>query len=366
MSGQHLSQTSEAPNRAPLWKRALPIVVSLAILVFIFGWVLPQFIDYDAVFRVIGRLDAIEWIVLVVVALLRFVPEGWVFVAAQPGLTIKQGTSLFLTTNALANVPPGGLDLITRYQMSRWWGFPASAATASTVASWIFSTFGRLVLSVIAVALLTVRRIQNDDLDALALIGLLVVVVGSLALFLILRSPALATRIGRTLGRFVRFVAGLFRKEVTTDFGQLVVEFRDQSSDVLKRRWHLGLAASLTAQLASFLVLFLSLRFVGIDSGELHWTVAFAAFAIVAIAGTIPIFNVPGISEAIYIGIFNSVVGDGSTDLVAAAVFVFRILTWVAPIPLGGIAFTRWRDQVRRQGDVDLLDAFDQPGEAPV
>jgi hypothetical protein len=65
----------------------------LVIVVVIFGWVLPQFIDYESVFRAIGEIDAFEWIALVIAAALRFIPEGWVFVAAPPGLTTYQETS---------------------------------------------------------------------------------------------------------------------------------------------------------------------------------------------------------------------------------------------------------------------------------
>ena len=76
----------------------------------------------------------------------------------------------------------------------------------------------------------------------------------------------------------------------------------------------------------------------------------------------IPIFNAPGISEAILIATFNTAAGGGATDEVAAAVFVFRILTWLLPIPFGGFAFTRWRDKVRASGKNEILDAFDDPG----
>jgi hypothetical protein len=358
-------KNSAAAEKAPLWKRLLPIAGGLAIVVFVFGWVLPQFIDYESAFRAIGEIDAFEWIVLIIVAVIRFIPEGWLFVAAQPGLNTKQGMSLFLVANTLSNVPPGGLDLISRYQMTRSWGFPASSATAGTVASWVFATFGKLVMPILAALILATRRIADDQLDFLAIIGLAIVVGGAILLAMVLRSPEGAARVGEPLGRFVRWVAGLFRKEVKTDFARLSQEFREQSADVLRKRWHVGLTAGLAAQLASFMVLFLAIRFVGIGSDQMHWSVAFGAFSIVAAVTTIPIFNAPGIAEATYISIFNSAVGTGATDAVAAAVFVFRILTWVAPIPLGGFAFTRWRDEVRQRGDVDLLDAFDKSDETP-
>lgn len=365
MDDSSKDSSPQSSNEQPLWKRLLPILIGVGIMVFVFVWVLPQFIDYEAVFRAIGNIDGLQWVLLIIAGLVRFLPEGWVFVAAQPGLNTRQGTSLFLVANTLSNVPPGGLDLISRYQMTRSWGFPASSATSGTVASWIFANFAKLVLPIMAVLFLEIQRIRDDELDRLAIIGLVVVVLGAAALWLMLRSPELAVRVGRALGRFVRWVAGLFRKEVKTDFGQLVVEFREQSADVLATRWHVGIAAGLAAQLASFVILLLAIRFVGIGSDQLDWTIAFGAFSMVAIATTIPIFNLPGVAEAIYIATFNAVVGQESTDLVAAAVFVFRIMTWIAPIPLGGIAFTRWRDEVRKSGDQDLLDAFDKPGEAP-
>ena len=84
---------------------------------------LPQFIDYEAVFRAIGSIDAVEWLILIVVAMVRFLPEGGVYVAAQPGSTVGQGVKLYLVSETLASVPPGGLDLVSRYQMTRSWGF---------------------------------------------------------------------------------------------------------------------------------------------------------------------------------------------------------------------------------------------------
>jgi uncharacterized membrane protein YbhN (UPF0104 family) len=45
--------------------------------------------------------------------------------------------------------------------------------------------------------------------------------------------------------------------------------------------------------------------------------------------------------------VLSVAVGGGQADEVAAAVFVFRILTWIMPIPLGGLAYSRWRASVK-------------------
>ena len=339
-----------APESAkqPLWKRLLPIVIGVGIMVFLFGWVLPQFIDYEAVFRAIGNISGPAWILLLVAAALRFIPEGWVYLAAQPGLTTRQGTQLFLVAETLSNVPPGGLDLISRFQMTRSWGFSAASSTS----------LSKLILPIAAVAFLAIDRVQEDGLDSLAFIALIVVVVGSIGVALVLRSPRLATWIGDLLGAVVGWVMGLFRKEPKTDFRKLMHDFRDQASDVLSTRTHWGVLAGLAARIAAFAVLLIAVRSVGITAEAVAWPVVFAAFAAVMTVGVIPIFNLPGITEVILIGTLSRYAGSEFSDEIAAAVFVYRILTWLLPIPFGGFAFNAWRNSVRAAGEEDLLDAF--------
>lgn len=352
------------PDRGPLWKRLVPVLVAVGIVVYLFGWVLPQLIDYRAVFRAIGTIDLVEWIVLVMAAALRVIPEGWVYAAAQPGLSARQGTSLFLVSNALSNVPPGGLDVVSRYQMTRSWGFSAGSATSATLLSWISVTVGRLLVPVVAVFVLGLRGVADGDLDAAAVVGLLVALVIGAVLVLVLRSPRLAIRAGDVLGRFVTWALGLFGRSATTDFGALLREFHTQSADVLQTRWRLSLATGLAAQAATYVVLFLSLRFVGLGSDDLHWSAALAAFALVAIVTTVPLLNIPGIAETVYIAVLTEAAGTGSSDRIAAAVFVFRLLTWLAPIVVGGLAFSRWREGMRRRADADGVDAVDDAGAA--
>ena len=358
-------EVADAPEKPPLWKRMLPMIGTLVIVAFLFGWVLPQFIDYNAVFRAIGKISATEWVILIVVALVRFLPEGAVYMAAQPGLSLGQGTQLFLVSETMTNVPPGGLDLVARYQMGRSWGYQASESTSATIASWVFTTASKLALPIAAVAFLAVRRVRiAEELDLIAVIAFVLVAAGAVGLFLLLRSERLAGRIGEMLGAGIRWAAGFFRKEIKTDFRTLVLEFRGQASDVLRKQSLLGVTVGIIARVASFMVLLLALRFVEIGSDKIHWTEAFAAFAVAMAITVIPIFGMPGIFEAVMISSLNAAAGGGAADEIAAAVFVFRILTWLLPIPFGGIAFTGWRNKVRATGKTDLLDAFDDADEA--
>ena len=355
--------TEGTSGKQPLWKRLLPIVLGVGLVVFLFGYVLPQFIDYEAVFRAIGNISFEAWVVLVIAAGVRFLPEGLLFVAAQPGLSARQGMQLWLVAETLSNVPPGGLDLISRFQMARSWGFSAASSTSATIASWVFATLSKLVLPILAVLFLAIDRIQNDEMDQLGVIALIAVVGGAVVIALVLRSPRLATLVGETLGRFVGWVAGLFRRDIETDFVALVHEFRGEAGQVLRARTHWGLLAGLAARLASFAVFIIAVRAVGIGQDEVSWTIVFAAFAAVMALTVIPIFNMPGLTEVVLISVLTAAAGREFSDQIAAAVFTYRILTWLLPIPFGGFAFNRWRDDVREAGHEDLLEAFEEEPE---
>ena len=327
------------------FKRWLPLIITFGLMLFIFGVVLPQFIDYDAAFRAIGNIGLMAWLTLAILAAWQFIPTGWLLQASLPGSTLKQGVTISTVTSAVANIPPGGIDLIVRFHMSKGWGFSTQAATASTIMTWVFDTTSKLLMPMLAVLALSVVRIQNDDVDFLAILGLAVVLVGGVLIAIGLRSTSFVSGLGRFLTRVVHFTGRVFRRDWAFDLEQGLLEFRDTTSDVLKTRWHVGILAGLANQLTMFLVMLTAVRGVGLSSEQIGTTVVFAAVAVVAVVTTIPIFNAPGLNEALYISILSWAAGSGVSDEIAAAVFVFRLVTWLVPIPIGGISYTRWKER---------------------
>lgn len=331
-------------------KKWLPLIVTVGLMIFIFGFVLPQFIDYEAVFRAISDVSIVAWLVLAILGIWQFVPAGWLLQSSLPGSTLKQGLTVATVTNAVANIPPGGLDLIVRYHMTRGWGFEPQAATASTMLTWIFDTAAKLLMPVLAVLFLSMVRIRDDDLDFLAVLGLAIVVVGAILIAAGLRSTRFVAGLGRVLTRFVHFSSRVFKRDWAVDLEEGLLNFRDQTAVVIKARWHLGILAGLTSQFTLFLVMLTAVRGVGLDSTEIGTTVVFAAVAAVAVVTTIPIFNAPGLNEALYISILSFAAGGGHADEITAAVFVFRLITWLVPIPIGGVSYMRWKERMAQAG----------------
>jgi uncharacterized membrane protein YbhN (UPF0104 family) len=89
------------------------------------------------------------------------------------------------------------------------------------------------------------------------------------------------------------------------------------------------------AKLAWFVVFEVALWCVGIGPDVLPPWAVLAAMAVVGIMSIVPITpGGVGVAEVAYIGILSSVAG-GITEQLTAAVMLFRIAQWLAPIPIG-------------------------------
>jgi uncharacterized protein (TIRG00374 family) len=149
--------------------------------------------------------------------------------------------------------------------------------------------------------------------------------------------------------------------------GESLVRFRGSAIGLLRRRWPILTLATLAGQLSVFLVLLASLRALGVDSGEVSLVEAFAAWSLARVLGSIPI--TPGGLGIVELGLTTALAGFGGNNAgVVAAVLVYRFLTIVPTLVLGGVAAATWRRQgqvgVAAPGPVSVASG-DQVGRAP-
>ena len=144
------------------------------------------------------------------------------------------------------------------------------------------------------------------------------------------------------LRRFVSWVKSRFRRGPVTFGGASFVRFRSEVVDLLARRWHVLTLATLAGSLTVFLLLVLSLRAVGVPASEVDVIEAFAAWSLVRIIGAIPI--TPGGFGIVELGLTTALVAFGGANAgVVAAVLIYRFLTVVPTLVLGGLAAMTWR-----------------------
>jgi uncharacterized membrane protein YbhN (UPF0104 family) len=321
-------EAAPVKERSSTGNRLVRAAVVVGVLVFVFGWLLPQIIDYELVWEALTSLTLTDLLVLTLLSALRIPTEAMVYRAMLPGLRILHGSEAYLSSNVAANVMPPPASSIIQYAYFRAEGFESQASMTGAVGSFVFPQGARIVLPVAAfVVLLAAGQADDEALIITAISVVLVGVVGAL-LWLIGRSEKSARWVGAQLGRFVSWVMTKLNKDPVGDLGDQVVNFRDNAYAIVRRRWLMGSIAVALNLLITYLILVASLRAVGVERSELGLVLIFASFAVAFFAGVvIPITGSGlGVVDVVMVSALNaSATGGVNVNVIVAAVVLWRL-----------------------------------------
>ncbi|RFU23219.1 lysylphosphatidylglycerol synthase transmembrane domain-containing protein [Geodermatophilus marinus] len=335
-----------APPRPPRarWRRALTPVLSLALAAAVLFWFLPQFTSLSAVWDSLRALTWAEAGLLAAVTAWNLLTYQFVVVATMPGLTLRQATVSTLTTTAVSNTVVGGaaIALGLTYGMNFSWGFSRGRTSVSLLVAGLWNNFAKLALPVLALSLLALRSDPSPGRVAAGAAGLAGLVAVVVLLGLLLHSPVAAARIGRGAARVVSAVLRPLGRPPVEGWDRATTRFRERTALLLHARWHVITAATLVSHLSLFLVLLTALRVVGVDAAQVGVLEALAVFAFARLLTAVP-FTPGGLGVVEVALIAGLAAAGGDRALVAAAVLLFRALTYVLPIPLGLGTYVFWR-----------------------
>ena len=336
--------------RHPLFKRLGLGVISLAIVVSTFAFLLPKVADYGNVWKEVEQLSW-GWIAALLVAmainLSTFAPPWMV---ALPGLSFLQAMTVTQASTALSILVPGGLaaGVAGSYGVLRRWRFPVRDVTRAITLTGLWNQFLNLTFPIVAVFLLAMTHQSTAALASVAFIGVAILGVVVTGFVLVLVSRRLAEDIGDVAARFANWGLGKVRRGPVGWSGANFERFRDDAGDFLERRGYLLTIVSLLGSLTVFAVLLVSLRALGVPSSDVTAVEAFAAWALVRLLASIPI--TPGGFGIVELGLTGTLVGFGGANAnVVAAVLVYRFFTTVPTIVLGLAAAFTWRRQARAE-----------------
>ena len=325
-------------------KRLLSIGVSAALLIAIFWFVLPQMADFSDVRSEIGAMTAIELGILAAAAMWNLATYWISMVAATPGLTHRQAMVVTQSTTAVANTIPGGsaISVGLSYAMLGSWGFSKSRSTVSLVVAGIWNNFVKLGMPVLALALLAFQGQASGSRVVSGIAGIGALIASVVVFASILRSETFAFRAGEAAGRAARPIRRILHRGPATGWGDATVKFRDRVVGLVQERWARLTVTSLVGHFSLFAVLLLTLRNIGVSNTDVSWIEALAVFAFVRLLTAIPIM--PGGLGIVEVGLIAGLTtAGGDKGQVAAAVLVYRLLTYVVPILFGVCTYLFWR-----------------------
>jgi uncharacterized membrane protein YbhN (UPF0104 family) len=333
-------------KRQPTWRRALSVGLSVAIVVGVFAYAIPQIADYGAVLDTIAGLTPIELSSVVAITILNLVTYWLANMAALPGLGFWRAAILTQTTTSVANTLPAGgaIAVGLTYQILRSWGFSGTDVTLFVSVTGLWNIFAKLALPIVSVGLLVATGESSGAFVLAAAIGVVVLLLAVGALAGLFSSERVARRIGDAAGRAASWFRRLIRRDPVTDLGDRAVAFRRETIDLVRSRWLWLTLTTVLSHLALFMVLLVALRHVGVSEREVSSAQVLAVFAFGRLISALPITpGGLGVIELGYIGGLRAAAGEAESAAVVAAVLLFRLLTYVVQIPLGGVTFLLWR-----------------------
>jgi len=337
------SESEQIADVKPSKKKAfIAIGAAVVVALIVFGFILPQLVDWKLVGEAIRSASGWDLALLVFLALIRYWPAGWIYSIVLPGLPVKRGTEAWVATTAVASTLPG-FDLVLRLGMYNSWGFPIERATSGMFLSGLVEMSTKISIAIFAV---TIWALVAADLPLLAVaaIAAAVAIGVGVVIAMILRREQTARKVGRIVERILRWGFTKLGRQEPTEVVDRVLAVRLEARDVLGKRWPMAFFAAFIGQAITYSMLTLSLRAVGVNSDLLDWSQILLVQGLAIILTLIPITpGSVGVSALIYIGFFNLLTDGQATDEIAAGVILYRLATWLLPIPIGWILTLRWQ-----------------------
>jgi uncharacterized protein (TIRG00374 family) len=327
-------------------------IITLVILVLVFGVVLPQFGDYDAAWEAIADMDAWQLGMIALATVVMIAIYVLPYPAALPMISYWQAFKVRQTSFMISNVVPAGgaFGLAVQFGMLQSYGIAAAPSTAAIGITGAWNSFVTLSLPVTALIGLAISGQASVEAGAITVVATLAVVVAVVLFALVLRNEETARRIGGWADSFIGRIGRVVKREITVDATGAIVSFRSSIVDVVVDRWLLITLANVGQQLAQFSILYLAIvALQGGWSGPITFFEALAAFAFGRLATFIP---VPpgglGTTDAIITSILVTFGLDNNSAL--ASTMIWRAATYFPQVLIGAGTLLVWRRDQRRSG----------------
>jgi uncharacterized membrane protein YbhN (UPF0104 family) len=342
-------------------RRVLRPLLSLAVVGAI-AWAARTLVDWSQVWAAILDMSWLEITTLAIAAAWNIATYLFVMMAAMPGLSYRDAFLVGQSSTAVSATLPAGsaLGVGMTYGMYASLGHSGPEIALATVLTGIWNNFVKLGLPVVAFAALVVMGDATGTELTAALVGVGALVAAIVLFALMLRSDALAARVGGWLQRAASPVLRLLRRPADPGWDQATVRFRRQTIGLLRRRWLSLSVATVVSHLSLYVVLLLALRHMDVSEQMVSWAQVLAVFSLTRLVTALPV--TPGglgiVEVAMTAGL---VVAGGPRPAVVAAVLIFRVLTLFVQIPIGAACYLYWRATAARRDPSPPDDAVGRP-----
>ncbi len=321
-------------------RRVVLRVLSLVLTVGVLVGVVPRLADLAAAVRMMSRLDT-RWVLALVALAAAALVAAWVALARLiGGVTVVQaGIAHSLSTCVANTVPAGGaVAVAVNLRVYGTFGCGVAQTTQGLLAMGFLDNTVKVVLPLLAGALTPVlpgalRLPPGEAVTA----GIAAAVSVALAV-VVLRSE-------RLIGGIAAWLEAVFRRGRRPGrWRSAAVGYQRGLRSRLVRSGPSAAVAVLAGHVLQVALLVVALRSVGVPPAAVGVADATITYALVRLVTVLPVTpGGLGVAELGLIGALGVAAGGHFPAQVAAAVLLYRGLTYLPPIVLAGPAWLVWR-----------------------
>jgi uncharacterized membrane protein YbhN (UPF0104 family) len=345
------SKDSTKQQKTSVKRRVFQLIswlISFGLLYWIFFVKLPQDVDISQVWTTVQALTLSQNFFLCMAGLLTVWAVGWTAATVLPGLPVSKATEASVVGQMTSVALPPPLDMVIRFTMYKTYGFSADKSAIAVVIAGIARYFTVVAIPLIGMAAIIIAG-QGSSRTVVWFIGVGIVFLFALWLMrLILSSKKSAKAVGVVVQKIVNIARKLIRRKPLTNLSDDVVDFGARTSDVAVTHFKPIAVSNIAWGLSCFVVFLLSVRFCGIDASIMSTPVVLLIAGCMLLLNCIPLTpGGIGISEAVLLSVIPFS-GPEVEAAFTAALFVYRVYTWLLPMPLGIVAYITWRLRIKK------------------
>ncbi|HSN06621.1 MAG TPA: lysylphosphatidylglycerol synthase transmembrane domain-containing protein [Candidatus Angelobacter sp.] len=319
-------------------------------------WFLLRSVQGEDFTSAVALITPAEVVVACALGVVNLATNWPPIVVCLPGLRVREAAVTNTASAALSNTVPEGGAIATglNFAMLRSWGFALSDITSEVVVTGTWSQMTKYALLAVGLVGAWLEGWGPAGLGWVALGWTALVVVAAVLLALILRSTSFAVRIGRWADSVLRFGTKVVRSFTPPDMERQLPDFRALMVRLLRVCWGRLTVAMVVSQLTACLVLGISCRMQGLDADTISWAVVVLAFGAVTMASLIvPTPGGLGVAELVLTLVLGFGLPESQQAAVLAAVVLYRIATFLVPIPIGLVTYLYWRRSTAWRRETD-------------
>jgi len=344
--------TGSAPSAQSKVFKVLSSLFTVALLLLIGFYLLPKLAGYASVGEALKQLSGLQQIGLLAGGAVVMTLNAAAMRTPIRALSLRRAFIAQQASTAVSNVIPGPSGTAARFAILHSWKVSVEDFTRATFAVSVWSNAAMISMPGIAflvVAILEGATYDGKNLYALAAITFGVSLAVVAVIVALLRSIPFTHWLGRVSEWIWNPLRHLFRQPAVHDLPDQAEQLRQRTIDVIEDRGGRLTAITLGNYWFNGLLIVVCIWLVGVPVSALPLIIGLAAYSIGRLSTVIQVTpGGVGVVEVAYTAVFVLVVGESYHDEVVTGVLVYRLLTYLLPILVGGVSYVIWRFMRRR------------------